>query len=58
MSADALRRAVEAQPTLKNLSLHALLAPLQLLEVVVPLRSTLDIDTWQDQRTAEGMSDD
>jgi molybdopterin-guanine dinucleotide biosynthesis protein A len=58
VKADALRRAVGVQPSVKNLSLHALLAPLQLLEVAVPLRSTLDIDTWHDQEAAERLSDD
>ncbi len=55
--ADALRRAVEAQPSLTNLPLHALLEPLDLVEVAVPLRSTLDIDTWHDRDRAEGAND-
>ena len=54
---DALRRAVEAQPSLTNLPLHALLEPLDLVEVAVPLRSTLDIDTWHDRDRAEGAND-
>ena len=63
VSSDALRRAVDAQPSLINLSLHALLAPLDLVEVAVPSRSTLDIDTWHDRDAAldlrtEGARDD
>lgn len=58
VDAEALSRAVRAQPTLVDLSLRALLAPLALLEVAVPLRSTLDIDTWHDQDTAVRMGEE
>ncbi|GAA3514976.1 hypothetical protein GCM10022234_07420 [Aeromicrobium panaciterrae] len=54
LDAEALRRAVAARGSLTNLSLRALLTPLDLVEVAVPRRSTLDIDTWHDQATAEG----
>lgn len=49
----ALRRAVAAQSSLTDLSLRALLSPLDLVEVAVPVRSTLDIDTWDDRDRAE-----
>lgn len=54
VDADALRRAVAAHASLTDMSLRALLAPLDLVEVAVPLRSTLDIDTWHDRAQAEG----
>lgn len=57
VNSESLRDAVRAQSSLVNLSLHALLAPLDLAEVVVPPRSTLDIDTWHDRERAEGVSD-
>ncbi len=52
VKADALRTAVQAQASLTNLSLRALLAPLDLIDVAVPRRSTLDIDTWHDRDSA------
>lgn len=52
VNADALRGAVAAQSSLADLSLRALLSPLELLEVDVPVRSTLDIDTWHDRDRA------
>ena len=52
VSADALREAVSTQSSLTDLSLRALLSPLELVEVVVPQRSTLDIDTWLDRDRA------
>ncbi len=60
---DALRESAHAQPSLTNLPLHALLAPLDLMEVAVPARTTLDIDTWHDRDSAlqmgkEGAGDD
>lgn len=63
VNADALRRTVAAQPTLTDLSLRALLSSLELVEVAVPVRSTLDIDTWHDRDRAleygqEGEHDD
>lgn len=54
VDAEALRRAVAAQSSLVDLSLRALLAPLELVEVAVPLRSTFDIDTWHDRDRVEG----
>jgi molybdopterin-guanine dinucleotide biosynthesis protein A len=61
----ALRAAVAAQPTLVNLSVRALLAPLKLTELPVPSRAALDVDTWhdrdkalsQDRALSEGPSD-
>lgn len=50
---EALRRAVAVQSSLTDLSLRALLSPLDLVEVAVPVRSTLDIDTWHDRDRAE-----
>ena len=63
ISSGALRRAVAAQPSLVDLSLHALLAPLNLVEIAVPSRATLDIDSWHDRDAAlelrtEGSRDD
>ncbi len=52
VSAEALRESVRAQPSWANLPLRALLAPLDLLEVAVPARATLDIDTWHDRDSA------
>ncbi|MDR7086114.1 molybdopterin-guanine dinucleotide biosynthesis protein A [Aeromicrobium panaciterrae] len=52
ISADALRQAVAAQSSLTDLSLRALLSPLDLVEVAVSIRSTLDIDTWNDRDRA------
>lgn len=53
----ALRAAVAEQPTLLNLSVRALLAPLVLVEVPVTARGALDIDTWHDRERAEGAVD-
>lgn len=44
----ALRNAVSEQPTLTNCSVHALLAPLDLVEVPLSVRATHDVDTWHD----------
>lgn len=52
VNADALRDAVAAQSSLTDLSLRALLSPLELVEVAVPVRSTLDVDTWHDRDRA------
>ncbi|WP_423851837.1 molybdenum cofactor guanylyltransferase [Aeromicrobium sp.] len=48
----ALRSAVAAQPTLTDLSVRALLAPLVLVEVAIPAGAALDIDTWHDRDEA------
>ncbi|MEJ7633873.1 NTP transferase domain-containing protein [Aeromicrobium sp.] len=55
----ALRESIAAQPTLTDLSVHALLTPLDLTEVRVSARAALDIDTWHDrqQALAEGAND-
>jgi len=55
VSTDALQKSVRAHASLTNMSLHALLKPLDLVEVDVPLRSTLDIDTWHDRDSAVEM---
>lgn len=52
VEANALRRAVAAQPSLTDLSLRALLSPLDLVEIAVSDRSTLDVDTWHDRDRA------
>lgn len=44
----ALRRAVAALPTVVDASVRALLAELDLTDVVVPDGTTDDIDTWDD----------
>ncbi|AXT85818.1 molybdopterin-guanine dinucleotide biosynthesis protein MobA [Aeromicrobium sp. A1-2] len=48
----ALRAAIAAQPTLTDLSVRALLAPLTLVEIAVPAGAALDIDTWHDRDKA------
>jgi molybdopterin-guanine dinucleotide biosynthesis protein A len=55
----ALRAVIADRSTLVDLSVRALLAPLQLHEVAVPARAALDIDTWHDQEQAlaEGAHD-
>lgn len=57
--AAALRSSMAAQTTLVNLSVHALLGPLDLVEVPVSPRAALDIDTWHDREKAleEGARD-
>jgi molybdopterin-guanine dinucleotide biosynthesis protein A len=55
----ALRASIATQPTLVDLSVRALLAPLELMEIEIPRRAALDIDTWHDQEKAlsEGSHD-
>ncbi len=55
----ALKASIAAQANLVDLSVRALLAPLELMEIVVPARAALDIDTWHDQEKAlaEGNKD-
>lgn len=55
----ALKTSIAAQASLIDLSVRALLAPLELVEVAVPGRAALDIDTWHDQEKAlaEGAHD-
>lgn len=48
----ALIESAATHPSLDGLSVRALLAPLSLVEVVVPARSTLDLDTWHDVEKA------
>lgn len=48
----ALAASVATHPTLDGMSVRALLAPLNLVEVTVPARSTLDLDTWHDVEKA------
>ena len=59
LDAAALRTSIASRATLVDLSVRALLAPLELIEVVIPLRAALDIDTWHDQEKAlaEGAHD-
>ncbi len=59
LDAAALRASIATQPTLVDLSVRALLAPLELLEIAIPPRAALDIDTWHDQEKAlaEGSHD-
>jgi molybdopterin-guanine dinucleotide biosynthesis protein A len=45
---DALRRAVQRQPTLVDLAVHRLIEPLDLGEVSVPARALKDVDAWED----------
>jgi len=46
----ALAKAIGAQPDLENLSVRALISPLDLVGVAVPVASTMDVDTWDDAR--------
>ena len=46
--ADALRAAVERQPSLTDLAVHRLIEPLDLVEINVPARALRDIDAWED----------
>jgi molybdopterin-guanine dinucleotide biosynthesis protein A len=57
-STAALRAAVAAQPTLTDLAVHRLLAPLDLAEISLPARATRDVDTWHDRDVAENRSDE
>ena len=59
LDASALRASIAAQANLVDLSVRALLAPLELMEIAVPARAALDIDTWHDQEKAlaEGKHD-
>jgi len=52
LDSSALRASIAAQPTLVDLSVRALLVPLELMEVPIPVRAALDIDTWHDQEKA------
>jgi len=49
---DALRESARTLGTLDGQSLRALLSPLDLVEVTVPPRSALDVDTWDDHARA------
>lgn len=57
-NASALRAAASAQDSLTDLAVHRLLAPLELTEIALPPRATLDVDSWHDRDVAEGRSDD
>jgi molybdenum cofactor guanylyltransferase len=59
LDAAALKASIAAQANLVDLSVRALLAPLELMEIAVPARAALDIDTWHDQEKAlaEGTND-
>lgn len=58
VSTSAVRDAVTVQEPLTDLAVHRLLEPLDLIEIVLPSRATLDVDTWHDQEVAEGRSDE
>ena len=45
---DALRAAVERQPSLTDLAVHSLIEPLDLAEISVPARALVDVDAWED----------
>lgn len=59
LAAGALRASIASRSTLVDLSVRALLAPLELGEVAIPARAALDIDTWhdRDRARAKGASD-
>lgn len=48
----ALVASAATHPSLEGMSVRALLAPLDLAEIVVPSRATLDLDTWNDVERA------
>ena len=52
LDAAALRASIAAQATLVDLAVRALLVPLELMEIPIPTRAALDIDTWHDQEKA------
>lgn len=52
LDAAALRASIAAQATLVDLAVRALLVPLELMEIPIPARAALDIDTWHDQEKA------
>ena len=52
LDASALRASIAAQATLVDLAVRALLVPLELMEIPIPTRAALDIDTWHDQEKA------
>ena len=45
---DALRAAVERQPSLIDLAVHNLIEPLDLAQISVPARALMDVDAWED----------
>jgi molybdopterin-guanine dinucleotide biosynthesis protein A len=45
---EALRAAVEGQPSLVDVAVHRLIEPLDLVEISVPARALKDVDTWED----------
>jgi molybdopterin-guanine dinucleotide biosynthesis protein A len=45
---EALRAAVERQPSLVDLAVHRLIEPLDLAEIGVPARALVDVDAWED----------
>ena len=45
---EALRAAVESQPSLIDLAVHRLIESLDLAEVDVPARALRDVDAWED----------
>ena len=59
LDAAALRASIATQATLVDLPVRSLLVPLELMEIPIPPRAALDIDTWHDQEKAlaEGKHD-
>jgi len=45
-----LAKAIGVRPDLNNVSVRALISPLDLVGVAVPVASTMDVDTWDDAR--------
>lgn len=60
LDAAALRASIATQATLVDLPVRTLLVPLELMEIAIPVRAAMDIDTWHDQEKAltEGNLDD
>ena len=57
-AASALRSSLESQADLVDLPFRRILEPLDLAEIAVPERATVDVDTWHDRDKAEGVARD
>lgn len=57
-AASALRSSLESQADLVDLPFRRILEPLELAEIAVPERATVDVDTWHDREMAEGVARD
>jgi CTP:molybdopterin cytidylyltransferase MocA len=53
-----LSSALQSQGDLMNLPFRTVLERLDLAEISVPERATVDVDTWHDRDEAEGVARD